>query len=308
MEGNNLNSTGQLNSTLINQLLEKDEFDSVIELLLPIINRLHTTDDNFKAINYLISAYFYKSQYAKVIEYSFHMLTQAIELDEHRYVARSYFILASTYKQVMNYPKALYYGKQALDAYQRIGDREHIAYSHNTLSAIYVDTNNLVLAKYHLSKAFEGAKLMPHATRITLAFNLAAFKLDVNEINEAIQILEENLNEAASLSSKRVLAQGYYELARAYEMTGNYLEAKNLLYQIIHIHEIIQDKFELSRCYKKLALLDEKLGDYQAAYLSLKQHSQLRRELNVTENYIHSDQLEKKIPIQETYKIVSMMY
>ena len=308
MGDNIVNSTGELNELLIDCLLKQDKFDSVIELLLPLVNQLPSSDDNFKIINYLISAYFYKSRYAKVIEYSFHMLTQAIEANDYKYVARSYFVLASAYKQVMNYPKALYYGKQALDAYQRLGDREHIAYSHNTLSGIYVDTNNLVLAKYHLTKAFKGAKLMPHATRITLAFNLAAWKLDINEVDEAIQILEENLIEATTLSSQRILAQGYYELARAYEMNGNYLESKNLLYQMLHIHEVIQDKFELSRCYKKLALLDEKLGNYQAAYLALKQHTQLRRELNVNENYIHSDQLEKKIPIQETYKIDSLMY
>ena len=80
--------------------------------------------------------------------------------------------------------------------------------------------------------------------------------------DEALAMVSIGFEKAQKLQDKNQIAYGYFYQARYYEILGPYEESVRLYNKALTIFKALDDKAQVSRCYRKLGLNHFTLSDY----------------------------------------------
>ncbi|GCC50427.1 tetratricopeptide repeat protein [Chryseotalea sanaruensis] len=189
------------------------------------------------SLNNIGIIYYAQKEYSKALEYYTKGLELRIESGDQRQIAVSYNNIGIVYVAQQDFQKALDYYKKCLEINLAIGNKADVARNYHNIGVVYVDH----IKDYNLGQEYY-------------------FK--------ALSVYQE-------LGDKGSMTYPLIGIGLAYIMTDDLINARKYILEGIKLSEEAKLLSNLNEGLKGLALIEEKAGNYKAAYLAHVRYKEL---------------------------------
>ena len=235
---------------------DQGNYAKALEYTLKALKLLEGSGDTRRIasiINDIGNIYGDESDYPKALEYYFRALKTEQETGNKAEVANTTGNIGNIYRAQGDLPKALEYFFKALKDKQKMGDKDGVANTSSSISAAYTDMHKNVQAIVYARQALQMSQetgnkkttalalLAIGEAYISLAEDTSHHKPDLTDMpadaykliqggrqawmHNAITALQAGLDTAEKIKALAIKKDGYYFLAKAYELSGKYHEA-----------------------------------------------------------------------------------
>ena len=239
-----------------NVYYDQGNYAKALEYTLKALKLLEGSGDTRRIasiINDIGNIYGDESDYPKALEYYFRALKTEQETGNKAEVANTTGNIGNIYRAQGDLPKALEYFFKALKDKQKMGDKDGVANTSSSISAAYTDMHKNVQAIVYARQALQMSQetgnkkttalalLAIGEAYISLAEDTSHHKPDLTDMpadaykliqggrqawmHNAITALQAGLDTAEKIKALAIKKDGYYFLAKAYELSGKYHEA-----------------------------------------------------------------------------------
>lgn len=258
-----------------------------------------------RALRHQSIAYWYKDDYAKVVEQADKALTLFKQVGDKKGIAASLNTIATTHLNLENYEQAKKSYREALDIALEINDRNRQATVLQNLGTVAIAQKELTLAEEYLLDSLEIRKQIPHVfNEMTLMANLAGVYRRTNKLNQSFEILDKLIAMATSENNFTRLGDAYADYATTYVELGKLPEAIEFYLKAIEIaqeHELLRI---LESTSKDLSNTYQMLEDNKNAYQYFALYSNTREKRLSEENSKLLAELDAKYEMQKNRAVI----
>ena len=217
--------------------------------------------------NGLGSIYNYQGNYEKAMESYFTSLEIREDLDDKAGMASSYNNIGNVYDSQGNHEKALEYHLRSLEIEKELGDQMGISLSYTNVGYSYFYQNNYEKAlEYHL-KALRISEVLQDQLGIATNYvNIGDIHVKQGNYEKALEAYPKAIEIAKKIGYKEVLSNSFTGLGGVYVEQKQWVLAREYLKKGLEVGQEIGLLASIRDASKKLSLVEEKLGNHQAAY------------------------------------------
>ncbi len=246
-----------------------------------------------QALNTQGTTFYFKSDYAKAIDYFTKSLKIREEIGDKSGEASCINNMGAIYTDQKQDVKALDCFQRSLKIREAIGDKDGMAASYNNLGSIYSQKKEQGLAIEYYLRSLKIREELGDKVGIGTAYNnIGTVYVDLKDVKKAREYFNKGLKIREQVGDKRGEAMSWYNIARTFDTEGD-LETAILTYEkglkiakqseaVLHINHL---SLGLYNCYKKVGRYKESLAMYEL-------HIQMR-------DSIKSESSQKEIMQQE---------
>jgi len=249
---------------------QKDEGDSIIKLVLPIINTLPlNTLPAYKAAIYhkLSSAYVMMMQLEPGLKYAFEALKNYEQLKDTGNTANILVNIANVYQQQHNFKQAEHYLRQAEAKAKLISRKTALGNVYNTMGIAYAEHGQLDSAeKFFLQSTYIRETLNDKTSVAWNYNNLGGLYIMLEKPKDAILYLEKALakfKETENLDGQTSVANN---LGQLYMQVGNSKKALSYYSYSRGLYAQTNNPDNLENLYTNLSNYYDETGDLKTAF------------------------------------------
>ena len=249
---------------------QKDQSDSIIKLLLPIISKLPTnTPTYYKAVIYhkISSAYTMMMQSENGLKYCLEALKNYEAIKDTANTANILVNIANVYQQQNNFKQADYYLRQAESKAKLISKKKSLGNVYNTMGILYAEHGQLDSAlKFFLQSTSIREKLNDNTAIAWNYNNLGGLYVMLEKPKEAIIYLEKALKkfeETKNMEGQSSVANNLGELNM---QIGNTKKAFEYYSYSRKLYSQTSNPANLENLYRNLSVYFDKMGDIKTAF------------------------------------------
>ncbi len=246
------------------------EFDQALRFLnesLSIEEEINNPGGIAVSLNHIGIINSLRGDYSTAMDIYFQALVIEQELDDKSALAYTYQNIGVIYDQQKDYPKALEYYNKSLNLRQEIGERRGVAQIINNIGIVYHSLNDYEKALEYFNEAMEIKESLGDRRGVADGYlNIGRLFADQGKHIEAISYKKKALEISREISSDWGIVDAMISLGRSYQDLERYEQSKKYLMDGIQLAtdaKLIESVQEGARL---LALVEEKSGQYQAAY------------------------------------------
>lgn len=273
--------------------------DSFTQLYLLSFN----ADDSYKALDYANSAleiakehqytkkiaiiysnmsliYIKLGDYEKANEYSYNALSVFQELNDTLNVARCKLSIGTVHFLLKDYPKALANFSTARDDFHQINSERGYSICLSNIGLIYIHMEDYEKALHHFFEAVEMNKKHNDLEGFSSNYiNIGEIYYQLGNNERAMEYYKEALDIDEKMDDKSGVALVYQKIAKLLTSEDELYQAMNYCNKSIAIINEIADPESKRDALEQLALIHQKLGNYQEALTIYQEASELKDSL-----------------------------
>ena len=228
-----------------------------------------------KAQSYNNLAYInmYESDFETAIKNAVSALKIGETTNDKENLGFSYLYLGYIYESLGENKEVLGYYQKSLALRKELGNNYNLGFSYTYLGNYYNTLKNYDSSIYYHSLALQARLIDGDARSIADSYLLigkAQFKQKLYD--QALKNYDSSLKKYELINDKKRLAETYRIFAEAYLFTDNLGVAEHYLTQSLNLSLELGSLDNLIAVYDELANLQEKKGDFEQAYTSLRKH------------------------------------
>jgi AraC-like DNA-binding protein len=279
--------------------LPKHIMDSFTQLYLLSFN----TDDSYKALDYANSAleiakehqytksiaiihsnmsliYIKLGDYQKANEYNYSALSIFQELNDTLNVARCKLSIGTVHFLLKDYPKALANITTARDDFHQINDERGYSICLSNIGLIYIHMEDYKKALHHFFEAVEINKRHNDLEGFSSNYiNIGEIYYQLGNNVRAMEYYKQALDIDEKMDDKGGVAIVYQKIAELLTSEDELYKAMNYCNKSIAIFNETADPESKRDALEQLALIHQKLGNYQQALTIYQESSELKDSL-----------------------------
>lgn len=228
-----------------------------------------------KALSYNNLAYIniYESDFETAIKNAVDALKIGEATNDKENLGFSYLYLGYIYESLGENKEVLGYYQKSLALRKELGNNYNLGFSYTYLGNYYNALTNYDSAIYYHTLALQARLIDGDARSIADSYLLigkAQFKQKLYD--QALKNYDSSLKKYELIHDKKRLAETYRIFAEAYLFTDNLGVAEHYLTQSLNLSLELGILDNLIAVYDELANLQEKKGNFEQAYTSLRKH------------------------------------
>ncbi len=253
-----------------------------------------------KCFNNIGVIYWNQSNYPKALEYFTKTLKIAEELEDKKGISDCYNNFGLLYSDLSNYPKALEFYTKSLKISKEISDKSGISRCYNNIGINYKDQNNYPKALEFYTKSLILREELGDKSGVSNCYTNIGINYKVqSNYPKALEYYSKSLKIMEELEDKSGIGICLLNMSALNNTLKKYALAKQQAEQSISISKEIGEIQHMRKAYDNLAIAEEGLGNYKAAYLNHKKFKELTDSIFNTENSKQLSDIKTKFEVEK---------
>jgi len=183
-----------------------------------------------------------------------------------KWLAKTYSILAETYRQRHDYKKGIFYVEKAMEIHQRINDPLGRADTLSFAGLLYWTDSQYQKALDHFHQLLEIDRTLTNKKyEASTLNNMGLVYWSQHQYSQALKCFEDALSVYRALDNREWIARTSNNIGATYFSFGKYDEAIHYYMESLKLNEQIKDKKEIALNLENLADAHQKKGDFENA-------------------------------------------
>lgn len=209
----------------------------------------------------------YQGHYDKVLEYNFKALKVREEIGDKSGIATTFNNIGIVYNKQGKYDETLAYYSKALEINKEIKDKRGMAYNYSNMGTIYGKQGNYEKALEYGFKALNLFKEIGNKRGIALSSDyIGDVYLTQKNYEKALHYVLKSLAIYDKIGATGDKTYSLLSLGKIYYEQKEWQLSKKYLKECLSLSQEIGFMENIMLAAEKLALVEKKLGNYQAAY------------------------------------------
>ncbi|MDY0279803.1 MAG: tetratricopeptide repeat protein [Salinivirgaceae bacterium] len=237
-----------------------------------------------QTLHILGTAYWYKKDLVKSLEYLLKSLKYRQEINDLHGISKSLNNIAMIYRNSNQKAEALEMYRQSLEIKKKLNDTIGMAATYNNIGNVYISLNQLQTALEYAHKAATIWESLTNKTGLSLCYNsIAIIYRDLKYYNKALEYLFKAQTIARQDGNKLELTEFLMNIADVYEKTGQYGPTIKHYDEALELAIELKDLTSQQIIHSKLSGFYDRTGNYKKAFEHHKKATTLKDSINIQE-------------------------
>lgn len=263
------------------------------ERAIATCRRLKKPERLAKALTLLGSVHRSQSDYDEAMECHFEALELSLERGDDAAVARSRNNIALVYWNLGDHEHALEMIRMVVETYRELGDEAKIQSALSNFGLLMIEAGNPEEALPVLAEALEIDERSSNARmRAKLLSNVGFAQQKLERFDEALASMEASLDMWEELGDQWGMARILGSIAELHQSQERFEQALEYYERAEVAAEAAGARDELSHILRRMAEVQEELGEYPAAFVTLRRHVKVHQDLDLAQTARRISELE----------------
>ena len=265
--------------------INSDAQNKIIDSLVTDLKNQKEDTNKVKTLKNLCRFYGDIGEYEKAISIANKGITLAQKLNFKKGISTCYISIGNIYEDQSNYTKALEYYTKSLKIDEELGNKKGISMCFLNIGLIYMEHSNYPKASEYYTKALKINEELGDREGISICFlNIGLIYMNQRNYPKALEYYTKSLKIDEELGDKKGITNVLLNSGQLNNELKKYSLAKQQTEQVISISKEIGEIDNMRFAYEELAVAEEGLGNYKAAYIYHKKFKELTDSIFNTEN------------------------